>query len=591
MDAIATTLAGGSFLIEAVQPDQAFSPEDFNEEQRQTAATADRFMTEEVMPVVSRYEEKEEGLARELIRKAGELGLLAILVPEKFGGLEMDVTSQLVVAEATGRYASFSVSLSTHAGIGTLPIVFFGTPAQCEKYLPRMITGELLASYCLSEPQSGSDALAARTRADLSEDGSHYVLNGQKMWISNGGWADIFTIFAKVDGDKFSAFLVERDMGVRNGAEEHKMGIHGSSTVALYLDNVKVPKESLLGEIGRGHIIAFNILNLGRLKLGASCVGGSKQVLADSIQYAQDRKAFGQPIANFGAIRQKLADMAIQTYVAESVVYRTGGLVDKLLADVSWDDPAASKKTLKSIEEYAIECAICKVVGSEALDFVCDEGVQIHGGYGFHHDYAVERSYRDSRVNRIFEGTNEINRLLTVGMLLKRSAQDRLPLMSAITKLVAEMISAEAQASVTTSGELGVEAELVEHIKKISLVAAGLAYQRFGGDLEKEQEVVYALAEIVLAAYATESALLRARKLAAAGKGATAAEMVKVYVRDQMHAVSRNAEIVLGAALTGVKLDQYHTALRRLTRCPLIDAVAARRLIAERVLSAGRYAL
>ncbi len=591
MAVTASTLAGGAFLIEAVEPDQAFFPEDFNEEQRQTAATADRFLTEEVLPVVSRYEEKEPGLARELIRKAGDLGLLAILVPEKFGGLEMDVTSQLIVAEATGRYASFSVSASTHSGIGTLPIVFFGADAQREKYLPRMITGELLASYCLSEPASGSDALAARTRADLSDDGSHYVLNGQKMWISNGGWADIFTIFAKVDGDKFSAFLVERDMGVRPGAEEHKMGIHGSSTVPLYLDNVKVPKENLLGEIGRGHVIAFNILNLGRLKLGASCVGGSKQVLADSIQYAQDRKAFGQPIADFGAIRQKLADMAIRTYAAESIVYRTGGLVDELLAGVSWDDPAASSKTLKSIEEYAVECAVCKVVGSEALDFVCDEGVQIHGGYGFHHDYAVERAYRDSRVNRIFEGTNEINRLLTVGMLLKRAAQSRLPLMPAVTKLIAELSSAEAQAAAPPEGEFGCEIDMVERIKKAALVSAGLAYQRFGGALEKEQEVVYAIAEIILAAYTAEAALLRARKLTAAGKGAVAGDIVRVYVRDQMNAVARHGETVLGATLSGAKLDQYHGVLRRLTRYPLIDMVAARRAIAERQLNAGRYAV
>ena len=584
------SLAGGGFLVESTAPADAFTPEDFNEEQRQTKATADRFMEEEILPVIPRYEQKEEGLARGLIRKAGELGLLSILVPEKYDGLEMDLTSQLLVAESLGGYASFSVTYGAHSGIGTLPLVFFGTDEQKQKYLARMASGELLAAYCLSEPQAGSDALAARTTAKLSGDGSHYVLNGQKMWISNGGWADIFTVFAKVDGDKFTAFLVEKSFdGVKPGAEEHKMGIHGSSTTPLFLDGVKAPAGNVLGEIGRGHIIAFNILNIGRLKLGASCVGGCKTVLGEAIRYAKERKAFGQPIAQFGAIRQKLAESATRTFVADSVVYRTGGLIDRKLGDVSWEDPEAAKKMLGAIEEYAIECAIAKVVATEALRYVADEGVQVHGGYGFHQDYAVERSYRDERINRIFEGTNEINRLLTVGMLLKRAAQNRLPLMGAVMQLMAEL--ATPVGDVAEGEGLEAEGELVARAKKIALVAAGLGYQKYGAKLEEEQEVVYAIAEIVIAAYSMESAYLRAEKIGAGKGGAIASDMVRVVSRELMVEITRNAEIVLANCLEGAKRQQYHGVLRRLSRYPLIDAVAARRRIADRLVEAERYAL
>ena len=585
------TPAGGGFLIEATAPAESFTPEDFSDEQRQTKATADRFMEEEILPSIPRYEQKEDGLARGLIRKAGELGLLSILVPEKYDGLEMDLTSQLLVAESLGGYASFSVTYGAHSGIGTLPLVFFGTDEQKQKYLARMASGELLAAYCLSEPQAGSDALAARTTAKLSDDGSHYVLNGQKMWISNGGWADMFTVFAKVDGEKFTAFLVEKSFdGVKPGAEEHKMGIHGSSTTPLFLDGVKVPAGNVLGEIGRGHIIAFNILNIGRLKLGASCVGGCKTVIGEAIRYAKERKAFGQPIAQFGAIRQKLAESAIRTFVADSVVYRTGGLIDAKLGEVSWEDPEAAKKMLGAIEEYAIECAIAKVVATEALRYVADEGVQVHGGYGFHQDYAVERSYRDERINRIFEGTNEINRLLTVGMLLKRAAQNRLPLMGAVMQLMAELASPVNDVATDADG-LTAEAELVARAKKIALVAAGLGYQKYGAKLEDEQEVVYAIAEIVIAAYSMESAYLRAQKIGSGKGGAVAAEMVRVITRDLLVEVARNAEIVLANCLEGAKLQQYHGVLRRLSRYPLVDVVGARRRIADRLIEAERYAL
>jgi alkylation response protein AidB-like acyl-CoA dehydrogenase len=578
---------GGSFLIQATSVTDAFTPEDLSEEHRQTKATADRFMAEEVLPVVDRYELKEAGLASRLIRQAGELGLLSILVPEEHDGLEMDLTSQLLVAESVGGYAAFSVTYGAHSGIGTLPLVFFGTEDQKQRYLARISSGEVIAAYCLSEPQAGSDALASRTRATLSEDGSHYVLNGQKMWISNGGWAEFFTVFAKVDGEKFTAFLVERSFdGVKHGAEEHKMGIHGSSTTALFLDDVRVPVGNVLGEVGRGHIIAFNILNIGRLKLGASCVGGCKSVMGEAIRYAKQRQAFGQPIAEFGAIRQKLAESAIRTYVAESVVYRTGGLIDAKLGEISWQDENAAQSMLGGIGEYAIECAIAKVVASEALQYVADEAVQVHGGYGFHQDYSVERSYRDERINRIFEGTNEINRLLTVGMLLKRAAQNRLPLMAEVMHLMAELASPVADVAPDDAG-LTVESELVTRAKKVALVAAGIAYQKYGAKLEAEQEVVYAIAEIVIAAYSMESALLRAQKTA----GDIARDISQVASRDLMLRIVSNAEVVIANCLEGAKRQQYHSVLRRLTRYPLIDAVAVRRRIADRLVATERYAV
>jgi len=584
-----TTVAapGGAFLLGAGE--SAFTLEKLSDEQRQTYQTAMRFLDEEVVPVIEQYEEKAEGLARKLIKQCGELGLLAILVPEKYDGLEMDLTSQLLVAEAMGRYASFSVAYGAHSGIGTLPLVFFGNEEQKKKYLPRMVTGELLAAYCLSEPHAGSDALAAKTRATLSEDGKHYVLDGQKMWISNGGWADFFTVFAKVDGEKFTAFLVERSYeGVRTGAEERKMGIHGSSTTALYLDSVRVPVENVLGEIGRGHIIAFNILNLGRLKLGASCAGGVKDVLRDSIAYARERQAFGKPIAEFGAIRHKLAEMAVKAFVAESIVYRTGGLIDERLAAVSWSDPDASKKMLGSIEEYAIECAIAKVVATEGLDFAADEAVQIHGGYGYHHDYAVERAYRDSRINRIFEGTNEINRLLSAGMLLKRAGQGRLPLMGAVTELLGAIMQGDF-GEPAGDGPLDRERNLTERVRKVTLLSLGLAFQRFGAELEQQQEVSTALADLLLTLYSMDSAVLRAGDLLAAGRGEPAASIAAVVAADGVAAAARSAEIVLAACVEGPKLEEYHGVLRRLTRTLPIDTIAARRRIAEKLLAAGKY--
>ena len=582
-----THIPGGAFLLGPSE--SAFTLEKLSDEQRQTYQTAMRFLDKEVVPVIGEYEGKPDGLARKLIRQCGELGLLAILVPEKYDGLEMDLTSQLLVAEAMGRYASFSVAYGAHSGIGTLPLVFFGTDAQKQRYLPRLVTGEMMAAYCLSEPHAGSDALAAKTRATLSEDGKHYVLDGQKMWISNGGWADFFTVFAKVDGEKFTAFLVERGYeGVRTGAEEHKMGIRGSSTTALYLDSVRVPVENVLGEIGRGHIIAFNILNLGRLKLGASCAGGCKDVLRDSIAYAKERQAFGQPIAEFGAIRHKLAEMAVKSFVAESIVYRTGGLIDERLGAVSWEEADASKKMLGSIEEYAMECAIAKVVGTEALDYVVDEGVQIHGGYGFHEDYAVERAYRDSRINRIFEGTNEINRLLSVGMLLKRAGQGRLDLMGSVTALLGDIMQGDF-GEAPGDGPLDRERDLVERVRKVALLSLGLAFQRFGTELEREQEVVTSLADLVMTLFSMESVVLRAGDLLAGGRAEPASSIACVVAAEGVSAAARASEIVLAASIQGAKLEEYHGVLRRLTRVLPADTIAARRRIAARLLEAGKY--
>jgi len=587
-------LAGGEFLIADITPADVFTPEDFTEEQRQVAATAERFMTDEVLPVAERCEHKEPALMVSLLRKAAELGFLGVLVPEKYDGLELDMTTQMIICEQLGRYASFSTTYGAHSGIGTLPLVFFGTHEQKQRYLPTMVSGERIAAYCLSEANAGSDALSARTRAELSSDGSHYILNGEKMWISNGGWADLYTIFAKVDGEKFSAFLVERGMpGVSAGAEENKMGIRGSSTTPLTLENVAVPVENLLGEVGRGHVIAFNILNLGRLKLSLACVGGGKDVLAESIRYAKQRKAFGRSISEFGLIQHKIAEMAIRLFALESTVYRISGMIDAWLAGLSWDDENAAQTALKAVEEYAIECAMAKVHGSETLDYIADEGVQIHGGYGFHQDYMVERSYRDSRINRIFEGTNEINRLLTTGMLLKRVAKGRLDLMSAVQGVVGELAAGAGNAAGAgrepSGEEVSPERDALSNAKKATLFATGVAYQRFGKELESEQEVVAVLSDMMTAVFATESALLRAEKLHASGRGEQAADMVTVLLHDALATIQQRAGLVMNACGEGSALQQNLAAVHKLTRARAMNAVALRRRIAERLLAAEKF--
>ncbi len=578
---------GGAFLIESRQPADIFTPEDFTDEHQAIGRTTDEFWEKEVGPNLEAILAHQPGVAVGILRKSAALGLLSVTVPEKFGGMEMDLVSSMVVAEHIARDGSYSGWHGAHAGIGTLPILLFGTEEQKAKYLPKLATAEMVGAYCLTEPHAGSDALAARTRADLSDDGAHYILNGQKVWITNGGAADLFTVFAKVGGEKFSAFLVERAWpGVSTGAEEKKMGIKGSSTCAIYFDNVRVPKENLLGEIGRGHIIAFNILNLGRLKLGPFAVGGSKSVLAICLKYAKERKAFGKSISEFGAMQHKLAEIAIRTYAAESMSYRTVGQIESHLEGWNWSQPDAAAVYLKAVEELAAECSYVKVFASEVLDYVVDEGVQIHGGYGYHQDYTVERAYRDSRINRIFEGTNEINRLLATGMLLKRAQRGQLPLVQAVMKLQGEILSGPSLTE-SAGGPLAEEQKLVDNAKKITLVCLGLAYQKFMAALEEQQEVLYALADLAIETYAMESVLLRTLKLGA--KAGVAAEMCAVFLRDAMGRLEAAARTVIGACSEGDGLRTNMAVLRRFAKHDPVNSVEMRRKIASRLLDVGRY--
>ena len=560
-----TKTVGGLFLIEDQSPHEVFTPEDLTEEHHAIARTAREFFDKEVAPHVEEMQHGDLDAAVTALRKAAALGLESILTPERYGGMEMDLTSDMVVAEQFARDGSFGGWHGAHAGIGTLPLLLFGTEAQKQKYLPKLSSAETVAAYCLSEPQAGSDALAAKTRADLSPDGAHYILNGQKMWITNGGKAGLFTVFAKIGGEQFTAFLVERGFpGLSNGAEEKKMGIKGSSTTPIFFDNVPVPVENLLGEIGRGHFIAFNILNLGRLKLGAFAIGGARNVLQVSIAYAKDRKAFGTTISHFGMIRHKLAEMAIRIYAVESMTWRVEGLIQSHID--------AGQSILKAAEEFAAECSIIKVYGSEMLDYVVDEGVQIHGGYGYHQDYAVERAYRDSRINRIFEGTNEINRLLITGMLLKRAQKGRLGLVKAAKGLMDEILSGP-------SASTG----LVAGAKKIGLFLMALAFEKYGVALEKEQEVVAGIANVIMEIFAMESAQLRSQK------NGTGADICEVLLTDAMARIETFARPVLAACSEGDALRANMAILRRFAKYEPVDSIALRRKIAERLLGTGRY--
>jgi alkylation response protein AidB-like acyl-CoA dehydrogenase len=566
---------GGSFLIESYTPADVFTPEDYNEEHRAIARTTDEFFAREIAPNLERIQHQEPGVAVGILRKSAELGLTAVSVPEEYGGMEMDLNSMLIVAEGLAKDGSYAAWQGAHAGIGTMPILLYGTPEQKKKYLPKLASAEMVGAYCLSEPQAGSDALAAKTRADLSEDGTHYVLNGQKMWITNGGAADLYTVFAKVGGEKFTAFLVERAYpGVKPGTEEKKMGIKGSSTTPVYLDNVKVPVENVLGEIGRGHIIAFNILNLGRLKLGPFATGGMKNVLQISAKYAKQRIAFGKPIASFGMIQQKLAEMAARVFVNESMCTRVTGLIESKLTDWNWSQPNAAETHLKAVEEFAAECSYVKVFASEALDFVVDEGVQIHGGYGYHQDYLVERAYRDSRINRIFEGTSEINRMLATGMLLKRAARGQLALVPAVQKLQAELLAGPQNYDLPTGA------------KKATLLALGVAYQKYMADLENQQEILAALCDMAMNAFAMESAMLRSQKM---GEPEVVQAMVDVWSRDAMDTVAAAGRTVLAACADGDTLRTQLAALRRFTKYEPVDRIALQRKVAARVIAAERY--
>jgi alkylation response protein AidB-like acyl-CoA dehydrogenase len=583
---------GGSFLLEERDPRDVFTPEDLSEEQRQIAKTAVEFTLNEVLPAAADIEAKKLDVTKALLRKAGELGLMGVDVPEAYGGLEMDKVTSAVIAESISKLASFSVAFSAHVGIGTLPIVWYGTEAQKKKYLPKLATGEWIAAYALSESSSGSDALNCRARAVLSADGKHWILNGEKMWITNAGFADVYTVFAKVDGEKFSAFIIERNTpGFSVGGEEHKLGIRGSSTCPLILADCKVPVENLLGEIGKGHHIAFNILNIGRFKLGAACVGGARNSLQDGISYAKERKAFGKSISEFGLIQEKVAESAAGIYAGESLVYRTIGMIDAALAGLGHD--ADSREIQKRIEEYAVECSILKVWGSEMLTMVVDHVLQIYAGYGYVEEYPAERAYRDARINRIFEGTNEINRLIITGFLLKRAMTGQLALLPAIKKLMEEVMSPGAVAE-EHEGPLAAEHKLLTHAKKLALFAAGSASQKYMQTMADQQEIMGALADCIMEVYALESCILRAEKLRAT-KGEAAAKqaiaMTQYYATKAFDRVELSSRKVIATVAEGDMLRTQTAILRRLAKHEPSDTIAIGRQIAKHVLAAGRYSL
>jgi alkylation response protein AidB-like acyl-CoA dehydrogenase len=536
-----STPFGGSFLLDA-RPD-VFTPEDFTAEHRAIAKATEDFWTREVEPNLDAIQHQDFDVLKRTLRKSAELGLVGVLLPECYGGMELDLVSSMIVAEGIGRDGSYAVCHGAQSGIGVLPLSMFGTEQQKQKYLPRLASAELIAAYCLTEAQAGSDAMAVRTRADLSPDGTHYILNGQKMWITNGGIADLYTVFAKVGEDKFTAFLVERAWpGVLPGAEEKKMGLKGSSTTAVYFDNVQVPVDNVLGEIGRGHIIAFNILNIGRLTLAVSAHGKCRQILADALRYAQERRAFGKSIAEFGLIQHKLAEMAIRMYVNESMAYRLIGHIQD-----------SGQPLMKAGEEFAVECSILKIFGSETLDYVVDEAVQIHGGYGYHQDYPVERAYRDARINRIFEGTNEINRLLVTGMLLRRARKGTFPLAASA--------------------------------KTVGLFLLDTASMAYGDRIEEQQEVMAGISDVLMNTFALESAVARARKT----EKENTADMAAVFADEIMGNIKASAKTVLAACAEGDVLRTNLTLLDSFTAYEPVNSIALRRKIAGRLLQAGKY--
>jgi len=589
-----TRISGGSFLLEERKPDEVFTPEDFTEQHLLVGQTAEEFALNEIVPNIEKMEHKDFSITRELLKKAGELGLSSAEIPEAYGGLEMDKVTAAVIADHIAKYAGFATTWGGHTGIGTLPIVYFGTEEQKMKYLPRLAAGEIVGAYALSEASSGSDALNCRARAELSKDGKHYILNGEKMWITNAGFADLFTVFAKVDGEKFTAFLVEKSFpGFSIGAEEHKMGIRGSSTCPIILNDCKVPAENMLGEIGKGHVIAFNILNVGRFKLGAMCVGGARLSLENAIAYAKQRKAFGKVIADFGLVREKLANMAVGVYTGEALVYRTVGMMDVALAEIDKSRPDAAKETRKAIEEYAVECSIIKVWGSEMVGYVVDETVQIYGGYGFVEEYPAERAYRDARINRIFEGTNEINRLIITGFLLKRAMSGQLPLMPAIKKLMDEVLSGPSVGE-EIEGPLAEERKLVMSAKKLGLFVAGTATQKYVQTIQDQQEVMGAIADMVIETYAMESAVLRAQKIAERdGENAASLPiaMTRVYLSHAMEKVEAAAKKVIAAVADGDMLRTQLAILRRLAKHEPFNTIELRQQIAQKVIERGKYTL
>jgi alkylation response protein AidB-like acyl-CoA dehydrogenase len=589
-----TKILGGSFLLEERQTAEVFTPEDFSEQQQMIGQTTEEFAVNEILPQAEKIEHKDYSVSRDLLKKAGDLGLSGVEIPEAYGGLEMDKVTAAIIADHIAKYAGFATTWGAHSGIGLLPIVYFGTEEQKKKYLPKLATGETVGAYALSEATSGSDALNCRARAVLSPDGKHYILNGEKMWITNAGFADLFTVFAKIDGEKFSAFLVEKAFpGISIGAEEHKMGIRGSSTCPVILNDCKVPVENLLGEIGKGHIIAFNILNIGRFKLGAMCVGGARVSIESAVAYAKQRKAFGKTIGDFGLVREKIANMATLIYVGESIVYRTVGMMDTLLSEIDSASPDAAKERRKAIEEYAVECSILKVWGSEMIDYVVDESMQIFAGYGFVEEYPAERAYRDARINRIFEGTNEINRLIITGFLLKRAMSGQLALMPAIKKLMDEVLSGPS-AGEEIEGPLAEERKLVAQAKKLGLFVAGSATQKYMQAIQDQQEVMGAIADMTIEIYAMESAVLRAQKIVEQKGEASAAlpiAMTQVYLTQALEKVEAAARKVISDVAEGDMLRTQLAIVRRLSKHEPFNTIALRQQIAQKTIEAGKYTL
>ncbi len=584
---------GGSFLIEEVSPQEIFTPEDFTEEHKMIINTTEDFVKNEVQPHMEELEHKDFELTRRLIQEMGKLGLLGVDIEEKYGGAQLDSIASLLIAEYSVAAGSFGVTLSDHTGIGSMPMVFFGNKTQKEKYLPFMARGEKIGAYALTEPGAGTDALSIATTAVLSPDGKYYILNGTKQFITNGSFADIIFTYAKVDGDKFTAFVLEKGFeGISTGPEEKKMGIRGTSTCSIFLDNAKVPVENVLFEIGRGHIVAFNILDLGRFKLGAGSVGVAKLALDSCVKYAKERVQFGKPICQFGLIKHKIAEMATRTYIAESMVYRTGGLIDTILATVDRTADDVGRQSAKSISEYAIECSINKVYCSEMLDYVADEAVQIYGGYGYIEDYPVERIYRDSRINRIFEGTNEINRIIILGFLTRRALKNEIPLFTMAQRLSSELLTIEPVSPSIEDEPLGYQKKLVDMAKKIFLLTSGAAVQKYGTALEEQQEILGLLSDIVIEVYAMESGLLRALKSVESygeDQSKVKIDMVRVYINDSMKRIDDYASQILTAMETGDMLYTQLGALRKLSRLVPINTVEARRRIADRIIDAEKY--
>jgi len=585
-------LKGAEWLIHESNPSDIFIPEEFSEEQGMIMEMCQQFLDAEVMPMVERLDKMEPGLMPSLMDKAGDLGLLGVSIPEEFGGLGKPFMESMIVAEGLGGGYSFSVAMAANSGIGTLPILYFGTEAQKAKYIPKLASGEWKGAYGLTEPNSGSDALGAKSIAKLSDDGKHYILNGQKCWITNGGFADVYTVFAKIDGDKFTAFILERGMeGFTQGPEEHKMGIKGSSTVQLYFQDCKVPVENVLGEIGKGHIIAFNILNIGRLKLDAATLGGSKRSTSISIQYANTREQFKQPISNFGAIKYKIAEMATRCWADESALYRTSKYIQDKEHELLEDGKSFAEALLGAAEEYAIECAIMKVHGSELLDYVVDEGVQIHGGNGYSDEYAISRAYRDSRINRIYEGTNEINRLLTVDMVLKRAMKGKLDLMGPAMAVQKELMSIPDFGS-EDEGYFAAEEKAIRNMKKAILMVAGGAVQKLMMKMESEQEILMNIADMSIKTFVAESCLLRAMKLHnlhGEQGAADAIDMMRIYLNDAIDVVNKNGKEAINGFADGDEQRMMLLGLKRFTKYGPFNSKDARRRIAAKCIEAGRY--